>query len=160
MTPDQKQIVQKRSRIDIVVLCIQLYMHHSLGQIMEGQTILVMNHIYTGKWLIRLGLWHADQVLMAFHLVKNRFIYNWMHSSRENFTLHFIWVPPIPKEMQMAKYFWFSCQYFLHMYHHMPIELEQNAETCQGQKYQKNHTHMYVEMGLGQWRNNMSHPYN
>ena len=39
----------------------------------------------------------------------------------------------------------------------MPIELAQNAETWQGQKYQKNHIHMCVVIGLVQWRNNMSH---
>jgi hypothetical protein len=40
--------------------------------------------------------------------------------------------------MQMAMYFQFSCQHFWHMYHPMPIELAQNAETWQGQKYQMN----------------------
>ncbi len=60
----------------------------------------------------------------------------------------------------MVRYFQFSCQHFWHMYHLMPIELAQNAETWQGHKYQKNHTQMCVVMGLVQRRNNMSRLHN
>jgi hypothetical protein len=37
--------VKQRVKVSLE-LCIQVYMHLSLGQFMEGQTILVMNHIY------------------------------------------------------------------------------------------------------------------
>ena len=37
-------------------LCIQLYMHLSLGQFMEGQTILVMNHIYNRQMSYKTGV--------------------------------------------------------------------------------------------------------
>ncbi len=79
-----------------------------------------------------------------------------MHTSRETFTLCSILGPPIPKGNANGNIFSILCQDFWHMYHHMPIELAQNAETWQGQKYQKNHIQMCVVMGLVQWRNNTS----
>jgi hypothetical protein len=36
-------------------LCIQIYMHLSLGQFMEGPTILVMNHIYNRQMSYKTG---------------------------------------------------------------------------------------------------------
>ncbi len=36
--------IQRRVKVSLE-LCIQVYMHLSLGQFMEGPTILVMNHI-------------------------------------------------------------------------------------------------------------------
>jgi hypothetical protein len=36
--------------------CIQVYMHLSLGQFMEGQTILVMNHIYNRQMSYKTGV--------------------------------------------------------------------------------------------------------
>jgi hypothetical protein len=47
-------IMQQRVKVSLE-LCIQVYMHLSLGQFMEGLTILVMNHIYNGKCHTRLG---------------------------------------------------------------------------------------------------------
>ncbi len=37
-------------------LCIQVYMHLSLGQFMEGPTILVMNHIYNRQMSYKTGV--------------------------------------------------------------------------------------------------------
>ncbi len=37
-------------------LCIQVYMHLSLGPFMEGQTILVMNHIYNRQMSYKTGV--------------------------------------------------------------------------------------------------------
>jgi hypothetical protein len=37
-------------------LCIQVYMHLSLGQFMEGRTILVMNHIYNRQMSYKTGV--------------------------------------------------------------------------------------------------------
>ncbi len=37
-------------------LCIQVYMRLSLGQFMEGQTILVMNHIYNRQMSYKTGV--------------------------------------------------------------------------------------------------------
>ncbi len=37
-------------------LCIQVYMQLSLGQFMEGPTILVMNHIYNRQMSYKTGV--------------------------------------------------------------------------------------------------------
>jgi hypothetical protein len=37
-------------------LCIQVYMHLSLGQLIEGPTILVMNHIFNRQISYKTGV--------------------------------------------------------------------------------------------------------
>ena len=48
---------QMKQRVKVSLeLCIQLYMRLSLGQFMEGQTILVMNHIYNRQMSYKTGV--------------------------------------------------------------------------------------------------------
>ncbi len=72
---------------------------------------------------------------------------------------HFVtfWVLQYQKETRMAIQSQFSCQHFCHMYHRMPTELVQNAETWQVRKYQRIRILTCVVMSLVQWRNNKSH---
>jgi hypothetical protein len=46
-----------KQRVNIALeLCVQVYMHLLLGQFMEGQTILVMNHIYNRQMSYKTGV--------------------------------------------------------------------------------------------------------
>jgi hypothetical protein len=48
---------QMKQRVKVSLgLCIQVYMRLSLGQFMEGQTILVMNHIYNRQMSYKTGV--------------------------------------------------------------------------------------------------------
>ncbi len=48
---------QMKRRVKVSLeLCIQVYMRLSLGQFMEGQTILVMNHIYNRQMSYKTGV--------------------------------------------------------------------------------------------------------
>jgi hypothetical protein len=47
--------MQQRVKV-FLELCIQVYMHLSLGQFMEGPTILVMNHIYNRQMSYKTGV--------------------------------------------------------------------------------------------------------
>jgi hypothetical protein len=48
---------QMKQRVKVSLeLCIQLYMRLSLGQFMEGQTILMMNHIYNRQMSYKTGV--------------------------------------------------------------------------------------------------------
>ncbi len=47
--------MQQRVKVSLE-LCIQVYMHLSLGQFMEGPTILVMNHIYNRQMSYKTGV--------------------------------------------------------------------------------------------------------
>jgi hypothetical protein len=48
---------QMKQRVKVSFeLCIQLYMHLSLGQFIEWQTFLVMNHIYNRKMSYKTGV--------------------------------------------------------------------------------------------------------
>jgi hypothetical protein len=48
---------QMKQRVKVSLeLCIQVYMHLSLGQFVEGKTILVMNHIYNRQMSYKTGV--------------------------------------------------------------------------------------------------------